>query len=344
MKMSQKNLPSSIHATVRVGPLMSIPDILREYGSDPNPVLANFGFEPGHFKNPDYELPFVTTSRLIERCVEITGCDHLGLLIGMRAEPSSLGIAGLMLRTAPDVRTALQALLRHLSLHDTGGTPSVATKGEISSLSYVVHVPGVSAINQIYDLSMAMGCNLMRSLCGKDWNPDKVLIARPVPDDKAPYRQFFRSPVRFNTTESALIFPASWLDHKLPSEDPLLFKYFENRAKELHQSRNGDLINILHQFVRNTLITQECTACAAARHVGIHERTLNRRLREHGTTFRDEVNQVRYTMARGFLASTHASCAEIALAVGYNDATAFNHAFKRWSGMSPAQWRKQNND
>jgi AraC-like DNA-binding protein len=321
---------------------MSIPAILREYGSDPEPVLQSFGFKLSHFDDPDHELPFVTTSRLIARCVEITGCEHFGLLIGIRAEPSSLGIAGFMLQTAPNVSTALQALLRHLSLHDTGGAASVVTNSTHASLGYKVHVSGVSAIDQIYDISMAMCCNLMRSLCGEDWNPDKVLISRPKPDNTTPYKRFFRAPILFDTTESAVLFPARWLDHKLQSENRPLYDYLEQKAKELHQSRNEDLINVLHQFVHNTLITQECTASTAAQYIGIHERTLNRRLQKQGTSFRREVSNVRYAMAQNFLTNSEATYAEIALALGYNDATAFNHAFKRWSGMSPSQWRSQN--
>jgi AraC-like DNA-binding protein len=341
IRKTKNNRPSAQHlAVVRAGPLMGLIAILREHKIDPEPVLDSFGLQLRQFDNPDFELPFIATSRFIERCVELTNCEHLGLLVGMRAEPSSLGIAGFMLRTAQDVDMALQALLRHLDLHDQGGVATLNTNGKFTSLGYALHLPHVSATEQIYDQSITIACNIMRHLCGEDWNPTEVLLSRSKPRDTAPYKQVFRAPIRFNATESAVVFPTHWLQHKLPSEDHLLFEYLEQKAAELHSNKEMEMIGQLHRFVRSTLITKTCTASAAAQTIGVHERTLNRRLREHGTSFRNEVNVVRYAMARSFLANTGATNAEIALALGYTDATTFIHAFKRWSGMSPSQWRE----
>lgn len=336
-------MSAQVQAVVRVGPLMSIPALLEEHGCEAEPFLNSLGFKLSHFEDPDFELPYIHTSRLIARCVQETGCDHFGLMIGMRAEPSSLGIAGFMLRTAHDVDTALHALKRHLDLHDQGGTVSLVTNGEFTSLGYRVHLSGVSASPQIYDNSIVLACKIMRSLCDQDWNPAEVQLSRPTPQNPVLYGQFFKAPIRYNATESAIVFPTHWLQHKLPSEDPLLFDYLEQKAAELHQGKTLDLVNQIHRFVRNSLITQECTACAAAQDLGIHERTLNRRLQQQGTTFRREVSQVRYAMARGFLANSEATNAEIALALGYTNATTFSRSFKRWSGLSPAQWRERHN-
>jgi AraC-like DNA-binding protein len=320
---------------------MSIPVILHEHGCEPEPILGSLSFKLSQFDDPDNELPFIPTSRLIARCVDVTGCEHFGLLMGMRAEPSSLGIAGFMLLTAHDVDTALHALKRHLDLHDQGGVLTLSTDGEFTALGYAVHLSGVSATAQIYDMSIVLACKIMRNLCGEDWNPAEVLLSRPPPQDPAPYDLFFKAPIRFNATGSAVVFPTHWLQHKLPSHDLLLFDYLERKAAELHQDKKVDLINQLHRFVRIALVTQDCTSSAAAQHLGIHERTLNRRLHDQGTTFRNVVNEVRYAMAQSFLANSEATNAEIALALGYTDATTFSHAFKRWSGMSPAQWRER---
>lgn len=328
-------------AIVRVGPLMGLIPILRERGIDPETVLSPFGLKSSQFENPDCELLYIPTSRLIAHCVELTGCNDLGLMIGMRAEPSSLGIAGFMLRTAQNVDTALHALQRHLDLHDTGGVVTLNTNGEFASLGYALTLSGVSATDQIYDQSITIACNIMRSLCGEDWDPTEVLLSRPKPRNTTPYKRIFRAPVRFNAAESAIVFPTRWLRHKLPGEDHLLFDYLEQKATELHKNRETDIVNQLRQFVRSTLITNGCTASAAAQHIGIHERTLNRRLHEHGTSFRHELNEVRYSMAQSFLIGSTASNAEIALALGYTDGTTFIRSFKRWSGISPAQWRAQ---
>jgi AraC-like DNA-binding protein len=77
----------------------------------------------------------------------------------------------------------------------------------------------------------------------------------------------------------------------------------------------------------------------AARHLQLHRRTLNRRLREAGTTFRQVLDQVRFELAQEMLADTRFPIAEIAARLGYRMPSAFTRAFRRWSGSSPARWR-----
>lgn len=329
------------HALVRVGPLIGLTSILHEYSCDPVPIFNKHGFKPEQFENPDFEIPFVTGSRLFADCVKATGCEHFGLSLGIRANPSSLGVAGFMLQTAHNVNAALQALIRHYDLHDQGALVSLKKSGEFAFLGYAFKVHGVSAAEHIYDLAMTVACKIMRGLCGEDWTPTEILLARPLPRDPSPYKHFFKAPVRFDAEENAVVFPIHWLQHELPNEDPLLFDYLERRAAKLRMKRDFSLINQLHRFLHSSLVTGEYSASTAALHLGINERTLNRRLQELETNYRNEINEVRYAMARNFLATSKASIAEIALALGYADAATFCRSFKRWSGMPPMQWRKQ---
>jgi AraC-like DNA-binding protein len=71
-------------------------------------------------------------------------------------------------------------------------------------------------------------------------------------------------------------------------------------------------------------------------------RTLNRRLQAEGTTFRELVNKARFEVARQLLKGTRMRIADIALALGYANMSGFSHAFQRWSGEAPSEWR--NND
>ncbi len=71
----------------------------------------------------------------------------------------------------------------------------------------------------------------------------------------------------------------------------------------------------------------------------MHERTLNRRLEAEGTNFRHELEKVRYAVAQQLLSATNANLSEISVSLGYADSSAFIHAFKRWSGVTPALWR-----
>ena len=324
---------------VRVGPLMGLPGLLRDLGSDPEPVFAAAGFNTDQFADPDFEIPFVAGSRLLARCVAETGCGHLGLLLGEQADPSSLGIAGFMLRSAPDVGTALRALANHLDLHDRGAVVTLASKEGETSLGYAIHLAGVEATEQIYDLSMSVVCKIMRSLCGSGWKPTKVLLPRRQPRNPAPYRRFFRAPLSFDEEQAAVVFPSRWLDHLIAGADPFLHRHLEQQAAELQARRERSLAADLRRLLRKSLRNHKESVSDIAGQLGMHQRTLNRRLREEGTTFRRELGAVRYEVARQLLADTGMPLPSIASALHYADTTAFSRAFKRWSGSTPAKWR-----
>ncbi|MEZ5583709.1 MAG: AraC family transcriptional regulator ligand-binding domain-containing protein [Candidatus Competibacteraceae bacterium] len=177
---------------VRVGPLVNIPVILREFGCEPEPIFSSVGFTLTQFEDLDTRLPYVAASKLLSRCVAATGCSYFGLLVGARAVPSFLGIPGFMLHTAPDVATALHDLIHHLDLHDRGGVPVLITREDLTWLGYAIYESGAEAVDQIYDLSVAVVCNIMRDLCGENWNPIEVHLSRQSPHNLVPYRRFFK--------------------------------------------------------------------------------------------------------------------------------------------------------
>ncbi len=326
---------------MRVAPLMAIPALLRELGCDPEPLFKEAGFTLAEFEDPEHKIPYVAGSRLLASCIEATGREDFGLLLGQRGTASSLGIAGFLLRTAPDVRTALNDLVNFLDLHDEGGTAFVATSGSMSRLGFAIHEPGVAAAAQIYDLSMTHACKIMRGLCGEDWRASEVLLSRRPPRDSAPYEQFFQAPLRFDAEQSALEFPSHWLDQKVPGADALLRHHLEHEADALRARQNADFVGDLRGLLRKTLMARKTTVTDVARQLGLQKRTLNRRLHAEGTTFEHELNEVRYAVARQLLADSTMSLAQIAVALDYADLSAFIHAFKRWSGTTPEQWRKE---
>jgi AraC-like DNA-binding protein len=335
------NHSNHLTAFVRVGPLMSIPEVLQELGHEPGPIFDTAGLNPAQFTDPDFEIPYIDAGRLLASCEAVTGCPHFGLLVGERAGPSSLGVAGFMLRSAPDVGSALRSLVQNLDLHDQGGVVTLHVSGNVTQFSYAIILPGVAAADQIYDISMAIACNIMRGLCGKGWKPAEVLLSRRQPQNLAPYKHFFRAPLRFNAEQSAIVFPTRWLDHPIPSADALLHRHLEKEAAELHNLRNPDtdIVSSLQRLLRKSLVSRQCTVTDLARQLHIHERTLNRRLREEGTSFRRELDAIRYEMARHFLHESAMPVARVARALNYTDTSAFSRAFKRWTGITPAEWR-----
>lgn len=328
-------------AVVRLGPLMAMPAVLREFGCEPEAILDAVGLTPAHFEDADYTISYALADKLLAQCTRATGCEHFGLLVGSRAGGSHLGVAGYMLHCAPNVGTALRDLTYHLDLHDRGGIPTLTTSGNVTLFGYAIHYNEVTVPAQIHDLAVAVGCNIMRKLCGEHWNPNEVLLSRRQPTDTAPYQRFFRAPVRFDADQNAVVFPNRWLNRALPGADPLLHRHFMKEADTLRMQHAAGLVEELRKALRNGMESHASSLNEVARQLGLHERTLNRRLKAEGTTFHHELEAVRYAVARHLLSESAMSLSEIAMALGYADASAFNRAFRRWSGVTPRQWSRE---
>ena len=98
-------------------------------------------------------------------------------------------------------------------------------------------------------MSNAIGCNVMRGLCGNHWQATEVRFAHGRPRNAAPYRQFFQAPLRFETGETALVFERDWLDKPLVSANPLLHAMMLHRVRDLSLQANEDLASQLRRML-----------------------------------------------------------------------------------------------
>lgn len=329
-------------STVRVGPLVNIPKLLLKLGCDPDPVFEKAGFKREALEDTEHRISYLAGDRLLAECVTATKCEHFGLLLGEMAGPSYLGVTGFLIRTASTVGQALKMLVENLDLHDEGGTCALDVEADYSRLSFHVHQPGVSAIAQIYDMSAVIMCKTMRSLCGNGWNASQVLLMRKRPAELAPYTRCFRAPVLFDSATNGLLFPSHCLQLTPPTSDELLHHHLELEAKVLHEMHHHELIDMLPAVLQRGVLLDQCSARDIADVFGLQERTLHRRLQAAGTSFRKELDSVRESLSLQLLESSSLPIGEIATSLGYADSSGFIRAFHRWTGFSPAVWRKQN--
>lgn len=328
--------------TVRVGPFINLPGLLRSYELDPQPVFEDVGFNPEQFRDPDSRIPYVAAGKLLARSASETKCPHLGLALGERTVPSHLGMAGFLVHSAPDVGTALRNIRDYLDLHDQGGVPVLITSGDGTLFGYTIHLPGVEGADQIYDLAITIACNILRALCGSRWCPTRVFLSRAQPHDPAPYRRIFRAPIEFNAENNGVMFPTRLLGQPVSSSNPLLHTYLEKRAKELHAREPLDLINEVRRVIYQRLANENTSVIDVAEQLGMEKHTLVRRLQAEGTSFRQELELARYSLGQQLLCETALPVTRIATLLGYAEVSVFCRAFRRWSGISPAKWRKQN--
>lgn len=324
---------------VRVGPMVNIARVLSELGEQPDIIFQRAGLSADLYSDPDNRVTYLPSGRLFAECASATGCDYFGLLVGQASQPSHLGLAGFLLRSAETVGDALESFVEYLDLHDEGGTPELNRDGEYSLLSFHVHQPGVDAVDQIYDLCAAVMHNIMKSLCGDEWTATEVMLPRRRPTDTVPYRRLFKTVVLFDTDICAVSFPSDLLDRVSPSADSLLHRHLVQEARARHRMQEKKIRDVLPAVIRHGLLTESFSAKEIAEMLGLGERTFHRRLKAADTNFRKELDQERKTVSLQLLECTSLPVGSIAQSLGYADTSSFNRAFRRWTGRSPTAWR-----
>lgn len=319
--------------------LGALPEVLERFGVSSQPVLREVGLIPEDFEDPERSATFADLDRLLTACVRHSRCSHFGLLLGETIRLESYGIAGRLARNAPTVGRALQDLATFFALQDSGGTTHVAVRDGVASMGYGIHATGMRNADQIYDLAVVAMRNAMRQLCGADWQPDTILLPRSRPSDLSPYRDVLQAPLRFDAMQAALLFPARWLERPIAGADSLLHKLLADQASRDRSQLDPLLHNEVHRVVRELLVSGELSRSAVARRLGMHPRTLVRRLGSSGTTYRELLDDSRAQTARQLLHDTRSSVARIAASLGYSDPTVFTRAFRRWTGLTPREFR-----
>ena len=334
--------PLILEGRIRVGSLMGIPQTLQELGVDPAEVMASVGLDLSLFNDPENTMPVSTLGRLVSQCVARTNCPHFGLLVGQQLGLASLGLVGFLMQHSPQVGAALRSLSLYLHLHDRGAVVTLSVAHHrAATLSYAIYQRDVEGADQIYDGAIAHAFNLLRALCGSTWLPTEVLFSHRQPSDVGPYRRFFQAPLRFDSEQTALVFPARWLEQPLAGADPHLHRFLEQQIAAHDRREYGNLVDQLRRVLRTLLVTHQSSLEQVAQLFSLHRRTLNRRLQAQGTTYQALVDEVRCEIARQLLENTGLSMSQIAATLDYADPSAFSRAFRRWMGVPPRTFRRQ---
>ena len=248
---------------IRSGPLTPLPALLSELGSEPGGVLRRNGLSETALDDPERPIAFEAAGRLLADCAVATACPHFGLLLGERSGVATLGAVGFLAHSAPDVRSALQAIIDNLDLHDRGGVPTAEFIGNHVLLCYELCRPGIIGAEQIHDCGLGITRNIMRGLSGPDWQPLEIRLRRRRPGDIAPYRHFFRAPVIFDSERNGMLFDARWLAAKVQTADPLLHRHFRGHIAELREVATKDFVEHATHSLSRLIGARRCSWRAA---------------------------------------------------------------------------------
>jgi AraC-like DNA-binding protein len=326
---------------IRVGGAAALLPLLRERGVEVEALVAQVGVPITTFDHPDNVIPFAKLGQLVSLAAERTGLTDIGLRACLRTRLGALGTLGYLVANCESVGSGLMCLQTYLHLHDEGAAPYLLLEDGVAILGYEVLEPGLPGADQIAFGALAIGANILREICGAGFALREVTFAFRGPHDASSFRAHFAAPVRFDAVRTALAFDGAFLGRPIVGADSILRDVLMSKAREMDRVEVGEVTkDRVRRVMRTLLANNSYSQSEVAGAFGMNRRTLARRLQISGTTFRGLLDEARFDAARALLQDTAASLAEIALRLGYADATAFARAFRRWSGSSPAAWRR----
>ena len=322
-----------------MGGLTALPRLLLAHGASPAEVLAGADLPSDALDDADAHIPYPSAVKLLADCAKATGCAHFGVLAGAEWHLTDLGLPGQLARHSDRLGAGIETMAVYLRLNNQGAASYFSTSSRFGELGYAAFHPQATAMAVIYDTVMASATNQIRGMLGDlHWRPMEVLLPRAAPADVEPYNRHFGCPIRFDADRAALRLPLRELDRPLPEADA---ERKERLLDEAERRMGNEFLIRVYESLRMLMLQGSADSSIVANHLAIHRRTLVRRLAKHGTSFQEILDQVRFGVARQLLRETSRRVTDIGAALGFSESSAFTHAFRRWSGVSPRTWRSR---
>lgn len=272
--------------------------------------------------------------------VRLTANPYIALDIAAATPSGAFGIVEYVCRSAPTLGGALQRWVRYLNLLDDAVKVGLAVDGERAVLR--VELESEAPAPGAHELCFALVARYARELSAAPLRLLGVELVHRAPADAARYRAWFDAPVTFGAATNQLVFPRAALEASLVSSDPQLLAILTRAADELHARAPEEptLTAQVARVLRDALRDDEGHVELVAKRLGLTARSLQRRLKDEGTSFNALREQVRKDLSRRYL-DEKLSIAEISFLLGFSEPSAFFRAFKRWTGQTPIEARRR---
>jgi len=318
----------------------TIIDALLVAGVDVFKVLSEAGFSQDDFRDPNAALPTQASARLWKLAVTHTGDSAFGLEAARRVNQTTFHGLGVAVLASATIRDAMQRLVRYDRLVCDGAALTLSVSEGTACLSLCPHA-GQPACHEASDAVFSLIVRVCRLVTNRTFDLELVRFRRATPEAQRPYQQVFRCPIEFGCAEDSLLFDARALETPLVMANAELARRNDEAARLYLERMDQEGIVTL---VRNKLsprLADRPSAQLIARELGMSQRSLQRRLNEAGSGYEALLAALRKEQACALLRENRLNVAELAFALGFEDASAFARAFRRWTGVSPSAYRAE---
>jgi AraC-like DNA-binding protein len=271
---------------------------------------------------------------------------HFGLHVGERVRLGTYSVYGLILLACANFAQALEQTQRYEQLaHDLGRSRlEVDPEARLACYTWTSHFP--DATRHLAESVFAGIRTLGSWLAGRPLAPLRLAFAHASDADPAEYARVLGMAPAFGAAAHLACFDAALLAMPVPNADAGMYPVLQQHAERLLKERenehaaHGIVAEVRAAVIRN-LANDGVRLASIAAELGLSPRTLQRKLADSGATFQQVLDAARHALAQDYLRQRGLSLADIAFLLGYQEQSAFTHAFRVWSGMNPGAWRER---
>jgi AraC-like DNA-binding protein len=321
---------------VRLHLVMPLVQELERLRIDAGEPLAQLSVRRKDVENRDVFVPAPKMYAIVEKLAEFSGDLYFGVHVGERLDPWNWSP---MLDAARQSVTVGEFLLRFMDSaqnDESSVTYILKTSGNRTSLREQRITDGGVVPRHNDGFTIAYLAAIFRRALGPDWDGRRV-VARVCDPQAIPGNYLGMKVGKHDTFGASIHFPTRWLIKKLRHEAEQPAEYRAAAAV----LPAATMVESFQQALTPHIHESDLTVARAALICGMSSRTLARRLQRHGTSVHKELEALRRDHAAEALRKTDRPVGEIAGLVGYPNPSVFSRAFRRWTGISPREYRRQ---
>lgn len=305
-------------------------------------VLKNTGISPERLDDPNGTSSNEEELTFYQNLLDVSGDPHIYLKAGLTLNLGTYGLWGLAILSSPTFGKAIEFGIEYIAFTYTYNNIIFFYEGNRAGLRISNYQELGTLQKPMVERDIAAIYMIFKALLQSEipLNSIRVTWKESDKEEASLYQQLFQCPVLFECTENEILFEHTLIDHELPQKNPLTMKmclqHLDQRLPEI-KSDDSTSEKVKQYFIRTPAFKVNIDDCA--NELSISTRHLGRLLNNEGQSFKGLMDQFKQTLAKRYLTQTNMRLEEIAERIGYSDAASFSHAFKRWTGDSPRQFR-----
>ena len=326
---------------VRSGAAVQFEEFVRELGYNPVTLIRDAGLFQAQFRDPNTYIAYGRLARLLENASQVCAQPLFGLMLAQRQSLSALGELPMLVARTETVADAIDKVNQYLYLHAAGAMLTSDLHGDQVRLSLTLQLSSVHGLNQIIQMSVAQLARFIAGLLNVNISQIPLYLRQPWLQSHPP-EDFLSSArqVRFSQDFDGVVIRAQQLHSRNHQNEEALNLHLQAHLEHLQSRYPDHLEGQARDVIQRLLATGECSAPQVAAALGMHERTLQSRLQQQHTNYRQLLQSVRQTVAEQQLLYGGQSITDLALQLGYAEVAVFGRHFRQWSGLSPREWQK----